>query len=286
VTRVHILGAGTPTPTPERFGSAYVVDTGDDLVMFDCGPAATHKLVKSGLFPTQIDHMFFTHHHFDHDADYPCFLLCRWDQSVGDENVLQVHGPTLTRRITDGIIGEDGIFAHDWKARVGSPISQQVHVNRGGSLPRPKPRVDAHDIGIGAIVENDRWLVRSAHAQHVQPFLDSLAYRIECEAGDIVITGDTEPCDSVVELAKGARAMLNMCWDHQSTMEACMENRGQCGTVGAALMARDAEVEKLVMVHRGPGLEGSESEERAMEEVTAIYDGEVVFADELDVLDL
>lgn len=286
MTRVHILGAGTPTPTPERFGSAYVVDTGDDLVMFDCGPAATHKLVKSGLFPTDIDHLFFTHHHFDHDADYPCFLLCRWDQSIGEENVLQVRGPDLTRALTEGLIGEDGVFAHDWKARVGAPVSQNVYVNRGGTLPRPAPVVDAADIETGAVVEADRWRVRSAHAQHVQPFLDSLAYRIECEAGDVVITGDTEPCRSVTDLARGARALLSMCWDHQSSMEEVGETPGQCGTVGAAQMAREAEVEKLVLVHRGPGLEGTDSEARALEDVSKIYDGEVLFADELDVIDV
>ena len=80
---LFVLGAGTPTPTAERFGSSHVLKLGDDLLMFDCGPAATHKLVKAGLFPTQINYLFFTHHHFDHDIDYPCFLLCRWDQSIG-----------------------------------------------------------------------------------------------------------------------------------------------------------------------------------------------------------
>lgn len=286
MTRLYVLGAGTPTPTPERFGSSYVVDTGSDLVMFDCGPATTHKLVKAGLFPTQIDHLFFTHHHFDHDADYPCFLLCRWDQSIGREATLTVRGPTLTQRITEGLIGEDGVFAHDWKARVGAPVSQKVFVNRGGTLPRPAPVVDAADIGVGAVVEGDSWLVRSAHAQHVQPFLDSLAYRLECDAGDIVITGDTEPCDSVVELATGALALVNMCWDHQADMADDGESPGQCGTTGAAEMAQRAGVEKLVLVHRGPSLESPESEQRAFADITDIYDGEVIFADELDVLDL
>ncbi len=75
MARVYILGAGTPTPTPARFGSSYVVQIGDEYLMFDCGPAATHKLVQAGLRPTQIDYLFFTHHHFDHDVDYPCFLL-------------------------------------------------------------------------------------------------------------------------------------------------------------------------------------------------------------------
>ena len=91
--KIHILGAGTPTPTPTRFGSAYVLDVDGEKVMFDCGPAATHKLVKAGLWPTEIDYLFFTHHHFDHDIDYPCFLLCRWDQSIGKENKLRVFDP-------------------------------------------------------------------------------------------------------------------------------------------------------------------------------------------------
>ncbi|MDH3250854.1 MAG: MBL fold metallo-hydrolase [Acidimicrobiia bacterium] len=286
MTRLYVIGAGTPTPTPDRFGSAWVVDTGSDLVMFDCGPAATHKLVKAGLFPTKIDNLFFTHHHFDHDADYPCFLLCRWDQSIGEEGLLRVHGPNLTRKITEGIIGVDGVFAHDWKARVGWEISQQVFVNRGGTLPRPAPVVNAQDIGEGVTIEGADWEVRTAGAVHVQPFLDSLAYRIETGGGSVVITGDTEPCDSVVELARDATALVSMCWDHQDAMDECGEGPGQTGTTGAARMARDANVEKLILVHRGPGLEGDESVERALADVTAIYDGDVVFADELDVLDI
>src|SRR5262249_915270 len=108
MTQVYILGAGTPTPTPDRWGSAFAVNIGAENLMFDCGPAATHKLVKVGIFPTRVDYLFFTHHHFDHDVDYPCFLLCRWDQSVGKENQLQVYGPTLTETITERILGEHG----------------------------------------------------------------------------------------------------------------------------------------------------------------------------------
>ena len=148
MVKLHVLGAGTPTPTPTRFGSAYVVQVGNEYLMFDCGPAATHKLVQAGLFPTMVDYLFFTHHHFDHDVDYPCFLLCRWDQSVGKENELQIFGPTLTERITEGILGENGLFAHDWKARVNHPLSQRIHVNRGGTLPRKPPSVKAKDVGL------------------------------------------------------------------------------------------------------------------------------------------
>ena len=59
MAKVFILGAWTPALTPDRYDSSYVLDLGGDRIMFDCGPAATHKLVKAGFFPTQISHLFF-----------------------------------------------------------------------------------------------------------------------------------------------------------------------------------------------------------------------------------
>jgi len=281
MAEIYTLGAGTPTPTPTRFGSSYVLRLGYELLMFDCGPATTHKLVKVGLFPTQVDYLFFTHHHFDHDIDYPCFLLCRWDQSIGQENQLQVFGPTLTEKITEGIIGEDGLFSHDWKARVNHPLSQQVFVNRGGTLPRTPPSVTAKDVGPGLVISGKDWQVTAAPAEHVQPYLDSLAYRVDSTEGSVVFTGDTNPCQSVVDLAKGADLMLCMCWDDQELMEQNGEFNGQCGTTGAAQMAQEADVKKLALVHVGPHLSGHGPMEKGIGDVRRIYDGEIIFSEEL-----
>ena len=283
---VHILGAGTPTPTPTRFGSSYVVEMDGKFLMVDCGPAATHKLVKAGLWPTNVDHLFFTHHHFDHDIDYPCFLLCRWDQSIGRENRLQVFGPTLTETVTERILGEDGAFSHDWKARVNHPLSQRVYVNRGGTLPRKPPDVIAKDVGPGHVASGTDWQMTAAPAEHVQPYLDSLAYRLDSSHGSIVFTGDTQPCDSVVELARGADLMLCMCWDDQEVMQENGEAEGQCGTTGAARMAQEAGVKRLAVVHIGPHLARHGPMEKGIGDMKAVYDGGLVFADELSTIDL
>ena len=278
---VHILGGGTPTPTPSRFGSSYVFQFDKNQLMIDCGPAATQKLVNEGFWPTEIDYLFITHHHFDHDADLPCFLLCRWDQSIGKENRLQIYGPTLTEKITEGIIGEDGLFAHDWKARVNHPLSQRIHVNRGGKLPRKPPIVFSKDIGPGEVIEKDDFKVTTALAEHVQPYLDSLAYRIDTKEGSVVFTGDTQPCDSVIELSKGADALVCMCWDDQEVMDSTGEMQGQCGTVGAAEMAQKSGVRKLILSHVGPNLSQESVTEKAISDVGAVFDGEVVVAKEL-----
>lgn len=281
MAEILTLGAGTPTPTPTRFGSSHVLRLGDELLMFDCGPATTHKLVKAGLYPTQVDYLFFTHHHFDHNVDYPCFLLCRWDQSIGKENQLRVFGPNLTEKITEGIIGEDGVFSHDWKARVNHPLSQRVFVNRGGTLPRIPPSVNAKDVGPGAVFSGKDWQVTSAQAEHVQPWLDSLAYRVDSPEGSVVLTGDTSPCPSVTDLAKGADLMLCMCWDDQEIMEQNGEFDGQCGTTGAARMAQEAGVKKLVLVHIGPHLSGHGPMGKGISDIRRIYDGELIFSEEL-----
>jgi ribonuclease BN (tRNA processing enzyme) len=282
LARITILGAGTPTPTEHRFGSSYVVQVAGDALMFDCGPAATHKLVKAGLFPTRIDYLFFTHHHFDHDVDYPCFLLCRWDQSIGKERQLQVFGPALTEQLTERILHQErGAFAHDWIARVNHPLSQQVYVNRGGSLPRKPPSVAARDVGPGLVHETPGWRVTAAPAEHVQPYLDSLAYRLDSAEGSIVFTGDTQPCQSVVELARGADVMLCMCWDDQEIMNRNGEAVGQCGTTGAAQMAQAAGVKRLVLSHIGPHLSQHGPLEQGIGEVSKLYDGRVLFAEEL-----
>jgi ribonuclease Z len=284
---ISILGAGTPTPTPTRFGSAYVISVGNDHLMFDCGPAATHKLVKAGLLPTQINHLFFTHHHFDHDVDYPCFLLCRWDQGAGRIPELKVFGPTLTETITARILDEKiGAFAHDWIARVNAPISRHVFVNRGGALPRRPPTVDAKDVGPGLIVRGREWRVTAAPAVHAQPWLDSLAYRLDGSEGSIVVTGDTEPCPSVTELARDADVMLCMCWDDQQRMIETGEARGQCGTTGAAEMAQTAGVKRLVLVHMGPHISTHGPLEKGIGDIRARYDGQVIFAEELMKLEV
>jgi ribonuclease Z len=281
-----VLGSGSPIPTEDRFGSSHVLKIADEYMMFDCGPATTHKAAKMGLLPTQIDHLFFTHHHFDHNVDYPCFLLTRWDMSVGKENQLQVHGPRLTESITERLIGENGAFIDDINARVNHPLSQQIHKLRGGDLPRHLPDVLARDVGPGLVYSGKDWEVSASPADHVQPWLDSLAYRVDSAEGSVVFTGDTAPCDSVAQLAKGADVMFSMCTDNQINLEINDRADGNMGTTAAAKLAQEAGVKKLVLVHIGPGLAQTDRMEDGISEVKREYDGEVVFSNELMVVDI
>ena len=77
-----------------------------------------------------------------------------------------------------------------------------------------------------------------------------------------------------------------MCWDDQARMEAAGESVGQCGTTGAARMAQEAGVKRLVLVHIGPHLASHGPMEKGIGDVRKVYEGDVIFADELMSLQL
>ena len=279
--QLNILCSGNPYPTPWGYGSSYVLQLGDERLMFDCGPAATDKLVKMGMMPYEIDHLFFTHHHFDHDVDYPCFLLTRWDSGSGQDNLLHVYGPTLTEQLTERILDEGiGAYAHDWIARINHPLSLGAYTDRSGVLPRRPPVVDARDVGPGKVAQGADWEVVSAPAVHVEPWLDSLAYRVNSSAGSVVFTGDTAPCQSVLELAKGADLLVVSCVDLESNIDGKPESDYMSGSSAVGKIAADAGVAKLVLVHNARIAEHGNME-RAIADVVREYDGQIIFGEEL-----
>ena len=278
---ITIIGCGTPTPLPERFGSSYVVQIGDEKLLFDCGPATTWKLARNGIATTEINDVFFTHHHFDHDADFPTFILTRWDQMVPRDKKLSVYGPKLTEEFTNGILDEDtGLFAHDWIARIHHPASQITFQDRGGELPRQKPDVDPHNMGPGLINKGASWEVTAAPADHVQPYLDSLAYRIDTEDGSVVLTGDTAPCGTVTDLARGADVLMMMCWETHDRMEGNPHADASSSVFGAAQTASEAGVKQLVMVHIGARLTTAELKGPREIEAKKAWNGRLVWGDE------
>ena len=76
--------------------------------------------------------------------------------------------------------------------------------------------------------------------------------------------------------------MIVSCWDDQERMDRREDGlTGICGTTDAARLAQDAGVKKLVLAHIGPELAQHEDMEKGIGDVKKIYDGEIVFAEEL-----
>jgi ribonuclease BN (tRNA processing enzyme) len=79
---ITLLGTGTPAPSLTRQSSGYLIEVGDDLIVWDHGPGAHQRLIESGHRSIDTTHAFFTHLHYDHCMEYGRLVLQRWDQGA------------------------------------------------------------------------------------------------------------------------------------------------------------------------------------------------------------
>ena len=70
-TRLILLGTGGgPRPRKASSASAQVIVTNKMAYVVDCGNGVARQLAFAGVPRAQLRHVFITHHHSDHNADY------------------------------------------------------------------------------------------------------------------------------------------------------------------------------------------------------------------------
>jgi ribonuclease BN (tRNA processing enzyme) len=80
--------------------------------------------------------------------------------------------------------------------------------------------------------------------------------------------------------------LMCMCWDTDTAMEADGLSRGMTGTPSAAMLAAQAGVETLVLTHIAPHLDSPSVREEGLRAAAAVFDGRIVFGEELQMLDV
>jgi len=278
---ITLLGTGTPAPSLVRASSGYLVEVGSDVIVWDHGPGAHHRLLESGHRAIDVTHAFFTHLHYDHCMDYGPLVLQRWDQGADRIPDLQVYGPPPLARMTEQLFGADGIYGPDVRARCEHRSSLDVFEARGGKLPRKRPAPRVTEIHAGSIVEGNGWKITVGHAQHVEPYLECLALRLDTQEGSVCYTGDSGATDSIVELAKGCDMLIHM--NHYfSGTEPSPAYRAACGNHrDNALTAKRAGVKVLVLVHLLDQIDQPGIREQIVHEIQQVFDGKVVWGEDL-----
>lgn len=280
--KITLLGTGTPAPSLTRQSSGYLVELGEDVIVMDHGPGAQHRLLEAGLQPTDVTHAFFSHVHYDHIMDYPRLLLQRWDMGAGKIPELKVFGPRPLARITEQLIGADGVYGLDIESRVSHQASLDVYVSRGGTLPRQKPRPEVRELSAGDTVSAKEWRVTVGTASHFQPILECFGYRLECAEGTLVYSGDSGGVpESMIELARDCDVLIHMC--HFATgMEPSAAYRQASGNhMDIAEVAQRAKAKTVVLSHCIALLDAPGVMERLVSEMRSVYAGNIVIGRDL-----
>jgi ribonuclease BN (tRNA processing enzyme) len=193
-TRAILLGtAGGPSPKRGRSAPASVVLVDNVAYVIDCGNGVARQLVLAGVELSRIRHVFITHHHSDHNADFGTLLLLAW--TAGLSTPVDTWGPPPLARMTELFFE---MSAPDIDVRIADE-----------ARPPLKPLIHPHEIGeAGLVVRDERIAVRCAVMHH--PMVPvALAYRIDGPDRSIVFSGDTTRSDALISLARGADVLVH-----------------------------------------------------------------------------
>ncbi len=254
-------------PTVQRAPSSLLLRRGGDRILIDCGEGAQRQLLRSVGLP-EIEHIFITHYHADHFLGLPGML--KTFTLRGREIPLTVYGPRGLDRLMADLRRIYGKLSYKLRIRELSP---------GEAVEFDRFRIGAFAVkhsteAVGyALVEDPRpgrFDAQAAHELGVAegPLFGALQRGESIEAGGttiepaqvmgearpgrgVVFSGDTEPCESTLAVARGADLLV-----HEGTFAEEEAERARLTSHStahqAAELARAAGVTMLAITHLSP----------------------------------
>ena len=275
-TRVVVLGTGTPVLDAERAGAGIAVVYNGRAYLFDVGGGVVQRAIEAsrrydipGLEPNRIDRVFFTHLHSDHVLDFAEMAATLWWRKQAS---VQVRGPAGVKDMAEGMY---------------RMLEPDIRIRNGGTQPVTDPeayKVEAIEIEAGVVLEEDGLLVEAFDVAHgaIRP---AFGYRVTTPDKTIVISGDTAYSEELVEMARGADILLHEVISETGLRELEQfwqdyHSNSHTTTSELARLANQTRPGLLVLYHI---LYYGAPIESALEEVQALYDGDVVLANDLDI---
>jgi ribonuclease BN (tRNA processing enzyme) len=193
-TRLILLGTGGgPRPRRASSAAAQVILSRDAAYVIDCGDGVARQLVLAGFSLASLRHVFITHHHSDHNADYGNLIWLAW--TAGLKTRVDTWGPPPIDRMTRLFFEMN---AYDIDTRIADEGRVAL-----------VPLVHVHEMnGAGVILQDDNIKVTTALVRH-PPVAPAFAYRFDAPDRSIVISGDTAPSDNLIDLARGADVLIH-----------------------------------------------------------------------------
>jgi ribonuclease Z len=295
---VLFLGTSGSMPTARRAPAALLVRRGGERMLFDCAEGTQRQLLRSGVGLIELREIFLTHFHADHFLGLPGML--KTFSLRGREVPLDVYGPpglknlfTVLKRIFGKLtypVNLNELRTGDVLERgdynlVTFPVAHGVSSIGYALLEHPRPgRFDVEEadaLGVppgperGALQRGDS--VTLPDGRTITPD----AVLGPARAGrKLVITGDTMPAGSVLEISHAADLLVHEATFGEDEADRARETMHSTAREAAEL-AREAEVTMLALTHLSNRYFGSE----LAREARAVF-AETVVPKDFDIIEL
>jgi len=241
------LGTGVSVVTKRRGSSALLIETVRDRVLFDCGPGTARMLQLAGYRVSILENIFLTHFHIDHVLDYATIVS---DRALTTRGHLSVFGPRGLQRHT-------------------KMLFRELFPDLARSL-RCFDFLTVEEVKEGIVAQADDWEVACAPTKHS----GGIAYRMTSGGKSLLYSGDTSPCESLVELGKGVDLAVMECSFPDSTLL----TGNHLHPRSAAQLASKMGAKRLIFTHLYPACNAME--DTILKEAKKEFGGEVQIAED------
>lgn len=213
-----VLGTAASVPDAEHDTLALALRGPGWAVLIDCGGSPLHKLARLGVSRDEVRAVVFTHYHADHLYGLPILVQGLW--LAGRAEPLPIYGPQQAldraRRLLELFHLDE---RHDMFSLAWHPVPL-----RAGRM----------------VLEMEGVAITASPVEHAGNETIALRFEELATGRAAVYSADTEPVQSVIDLAAGANLLIH---------EATGEERGHSTPEGAADVARQAGVDRLALIH-------------------------------------
>ena len=266
ILRMTFLGTSAAQPTIHRNLSGLSVKADTDLLLFDCGEGSQRQMIRFGT-GFSVDAVFFTHFHADHYLGIIGFL--RTLGMMGREAPLVMYGPAPAKRLLHQAVhlgidalgfpleilelkDGDSVSRGSYAVRavgVDHRINALGYVLEEGTRPGRFNPDEARRLGVqegpdfGRLQRGEA--VMAADGRRVEPLEVVGASRT---GRRMVLSGDTRPCDALVEAAKGADLLIHESTFSDDEQQRALDTRHSTAREAGKVAAR-AQVKRLILTH-------------------------------------
>jgi ribonuclease BN (tRNA processing enzyme) len=276
-TRLILLGTrGGPRPRAASSGAAQVIVCHGTAYVVDCGDGVARQFVTADVPLSTLRHIFLTHQHSDHNADYGNLILLAW--TAGLRTRVDTWGPHPLAKMTELFFDMN---AYDISTRIADE----------GRVPLV-PLVHVHELNRGGLVMQDENVKVTAALVHHPPVVPAFGYRFDTADRSIVISGDTAPTENLIRLAQGADVLVHDALypagvdrlaarvpNATALKQSMMSHRTTAEDAGRVASA--AGVKTLVLSHLVPPDDPSITEEMWIEAARVHFQGRIVVGRDL-----
>jgi ribonuclease BN (tRNA processing enzyme) len=271
-----LLGTGGgPTPKALRAAPSMALMIGGQLHIVDAGNGVARQAALAGLPLKNLAHVWITHLHNDHVADAFTLPWLAWSGAL--TTPVMVHGPRGMKQM-----------ARDWLRFARVDIETRM-ADEG----RPDLRkiISVAEVQPGVLLDAGGLKVTAARVEH-PPLFDSFAYRFDWAGKSVVWSGDTRPCQALIDLARGADFLVQEVM-YLPAMERLIASESNAPTLRAHLLASHtlaeqageiaaaAGVKTLVLSHFVPGGDASVTDEMWQAAAAKAFPGKIIVGRDL-----